>query len=259
MDHVSDRPRTSREARFCCSPECFAAQLDYLARHSYIVLPLADLVRSLDEGTPVPSRAVAITFDDGSSCTYERALPILSEHRFPATVFMISGLIGRDNEWLSGAGFPKRRMLSGAELRQLEGGGMKVGSHTVSHPWLARIPLERARAELADSKAQLEDVLGNPVAHFAYPYGSYNEDVRNAVAEAGYSAACSTRWGKRHTSADLFSLRRVEVMGQDSLLQFALKLHVATHHMPPVAEPRDLLRRGLEKTGILKPRSSGHA
>jgi peptidoglycan/xylan/chitin deacetylase (PgdA/CDA1 family) len=256
MYHVIDRPRSSAEARLCCPPENFAAQLDYLRRQGYTVQPLASLARSLREGTNLPRRSAVITFDDGSSCTYERALPILGEYGFPATVFMVSGLIGRDNDWLRGAGFPVRRMLSASELRGLDAGRIEVGSHSATHPWLSRIPLEQARVELKDSKAQLEDVIGRPVEHFAYPFGNYNDAVRSAVAEAGYSAACSTRWGKRHTEADLFALRRVEVMGQDSLLKFAWKLRVATNHMPPVPEARHLLRQGLEKMRILSPRTS---
>jgi peptidoglycan/xylan/chitin deacetylase (PgdA/CDA1 family) len=237
----------------CCPPENFAAQLDYLRRQGYTVQPLANLARSLREGTNLPRRSAVITFDDGSSCTYERALPVLSEYGFPATVFMVSGLIGRDNEWLRGAGFPVRRMLGASELRRLDAEGIEVGSHSATHPWLAKIPLEQARAELNDSKAQLEDVIGRPVG--ISPAFRLQDAVRSAVAEAGYSAACSTRWGKRHTEVDLFALRRVEVMGQDSLLKFAWKLRVATNHMPPVPEARHLLRQGLEKMRLLSPRT----
>lgn len=238
----------------CCSPDRFAAQLDYLHHHNYAVIPLRQLVRSLREGTVLPRKAVVITLDDGSSCTFERAMPILGKHQFPATVFMISGLVNRSNDWLRGAGFPQRRMLSSAELRTLEAEGFDVGGHTVTHPWLTRIRLDEARAEIRDSKAKLEDVLGRQVDHFAYPYGDYTDAVKEAVVEAGYSAACSTRWGKRHAAADLFALRRVEITGKDSLLQFALKLHVATHNMPPVPEARHLLLRGLEELRIIARR-----
>jgi peptidoglycan/xylan/chitin deacetylase (PgdA/CDA1 family) len=230
--------------------------MQYLHRHHYSVIPLAQLVRSLRGHDALPKKAVVVTFDDGSSCIYGQAMPILAKHGFPATVFMISGLVDGSNEWLRGAGFPERRMLSVAELRTLSAEGIEVGSHTVTHPWLSRIALERARAEVRDSKAQLEDLLGRQIEHFAYPYGDYSEAVREGVEEAGYSAACSTRWGKRHTEADLYDLRRVEITGRDSLLQFALKLRVATHNMPPVPETRHLLRRGLEGIGILAKRGA---
>ncbi len=147
-------------------------------------------------------------------------------------------------------------MLSTAQLRGLNEEGIEVGSHTVTHPWLSRIPLERASEEIRESKERLEDLLGRPVDHFAYPFGDYSQAVRQIVIEAGYSGACSTRWGKRHKQADLFDLRRVEVTGQDSLLQFALKLRLGTHNMPPVPEARNLIRRRLEAMGLLAERRS---
>lgn len=254
MYHVIDRPRASVEARLCCPPESFTSQLRYLRDNGYTVLPLSSLVRSLREGTDLPRKSAVITFDDGSSCLSDRALPILSEFRFPATVFMVSGLIGRKNEWLHGAGFPDRRMLNAAELRSLNAGGVEVGSHTVSHPRLTTISPEQVQSELKTSKTQLEDAVGRPVVHFAYPFGNHNDAVRDAVADAGYFSACSTRWGRRHTPEDLFTLRRVEVQGGDSLLQFALKLRIATNHMPPIPEARHLLRQSLEKMGILARR-----
>jgi peptidoglycan/xylan/chitin deacetylase (PgdA/CDA1 family) len=228
--------------------------MDYLERKQYSVIPLAQLARSLRQKDFLPKKSVVVTFDDGSSCTYEQAMPILADHGFPATVFMISGLVNRSNEWLLGRGFPERRMLNALELRALNEQGIEVGSHTVTHPWLSRIPVDRARAEIRDSKAQLEDLVGREVDHFAYPYGDYSAAVRECVWETGYTVACSTRWGKRHTVEDIFALRRVEITGQDSLVQFALKLRIATHNMPPLPETRCFLRQGLERLGLLGER-----
>jgi peptidoglycan/xylan/chitin deacetylase (PgdA/CDA1 family) len=259
MYHVVDQPRSSRETRLCCPPESFAEQMDYLQRRRYSVISLSELANSLRENISLPERAVVLTFDDGSACTYEQAMPILRKYRYPATVFVISGLLGKNNEWLRDAGFPERRMLNADEIRALEAERFDIGSHTVTHQWLARIPLSQARAEIRNSKAQLEDVLGHEVAHFAYPFGSYTPEVRDAVVEAGYRAACSTRWGKKHSGFELFDLRRVEIQGKDSLLQFVLKLHAATHNMPPVPEARHLIRRGLEGMGLLRKRVSERA
>jgi peptidoglycan/xylan/chitin deacetylase (PgdA/CDA1 family) len=254
MYHAVDRPQSSVEAALCCDPETFAAQMDYLDRHGYAVVPLARLVRAARAEDDLPDRSVVVTLDDGLNCTCETALPILERRGFPATVFVVSGLLGRTNEWLHTAGFPKRSMLSVAGLRRLAAAGLDVGSHTVSHPWLSKLPANVARAEVRDSKARLEDIIGRPVVHFAYPYGDYTAAVRDFVVEAGYVAACSTRWGRHHAKKQLFALRRVEINGQDSLLQFAVKLRIGTHHVPPLPEARSLVRQGLEAIGCLHER-----
>src|SRR5438067_762086 len=65
------------------------------------------------------------------------------------------------------------RCMSAGEIRVLEHDGLvEIGAHTVSHPWLAAIPLAEQRREMAQSKAELEEILGKPVTSFAYPHGS---------------------------------------------------------------------------------------
>ncbi len=228
--------------------------MDYLQRHNYTVIPLSQLVQSCHEQKKLPDKAIVITFDDGTACIYEHAMPILEKYSFPATVFVISGLLGKHNKWLTDIGFPLRPMLNIKEIQSLDDGIIKVGSHTVLHPWLGNIPLDLAQAEIKDSKACLEDILGHAVPYFAYPFGNYSLEVQKIVIEAEYTAACSTYWGKNYTNADLFALKRVEIRGDDSLFQFALKLHTCTHNMPPIAEARQLMRRGLEHLGLLGKR-----
>jgi peptidoglycan/xylan/chitin deacetylase (PgdA/CDA1 family) len=56
------------------------------------VLPLEQAVRLLDEGD-LPSRAMAITFDDGYADNHEFAAPILRRHGLNATFFIATGYL----------------------------------------------------------------------------------------------------------------------------------------------------------------------
>ena len=68
---------------------------------------------------------------------------------------------------------------------------MEIGSHTVTHPKLAGIGATRLRAEVAESRARLAELVGVPVRGFAYPYGSMDAAARSAVRGAGYGYACA--------------------------------------------------------------------
>ena len=68
------------------TPAFFRSRLEMLARLKYQVLPLGDAVRMLGEGG-LPSKSVAITFDDGFHDFHEFGFPILSEFGFPATLY----------------------------------------------------------------------------------------------------------------------------------------------------------------------------
>jgi peptidoglycan/xylan/chitin deacetylase (PgdA/CDA1 family) len=73
-----------------------------------------------------------------------------------------------------------------------------IGAHTLTHPLLAKMPVDIARAELAQSKSLLEKRLGRPISHMAYPVGDkFAADDREfqLAAEIGYETAVTTRPG----------------------------------------------------------------
>jgi peptidoglycan/xylan/chitin deacetylase (PgdA/CDA1 family) len=224
MYHIVAEPRSGGEARYCCAPARFEAQMRHL-RDGEIELVSLDAIGAAIEGrAPWPEDGVAVTFDDGFADTFANALPVLERYRIPATMFAVSDRIGDTNRWMSERGFPERRLMSAAELREMSAAGVTIGSHTCTHPRLPSIGAAQRRAELCGSKARLEDLLGRAVTGFAYPYGLFDDDSRLAVEEAGYRFACSTRSGFNGADADRYLLRRVEIYGGDNLWRFRQKL-----------------------------------
>lgn len=71
----------------------FEAHLSFLKRH-FTLIPLAQLVRCLREGEPLPNNFAVLTFDDGYESNYTDVLPLLVAYDVPATVFVTVGLIG---------------------------------------------------------------------------------------------------------------------------------------------------------------------
>lgn len=112
----------------------------------------------------------------------------------------------------AGAALPHDLMMSDAQVRALHRAGMGVGGHTVNHPILARLDDAAARHEIAQGKAQLEQILQAPAPLFAYPNGRPDEDYRaehaQMVREAGFEAAVSTAWGSARRDSDPYQLPR---------------------------------------------------
>jgi peptidoglycan/xylan/chitin deacetylase (PgdA/CDA1 family) len=71
------------------SPEYFRRRMQALKDYGCHVLPLADALQRLENGT-LPTCSVVLTFDDGASDFYSRAFPILREFGWPATVYLTS-------------------------------------------------------------------------------------------------------------------------------------------------------------------------
>lgn len=84
------------------------------------------------------------------------------------------------------------QMLDWDMLAEMVAGGVTVGSHTRSHALLANETPQVLRDEVEGSRRELEQRLGVPILHFAYPDGQFNASAIQAVADAGYRTAYTT-------------------------------------------------------------------
>jgi peptidoglycan/xylan/chitin deacetylase (PgdA/CDA1 family) len=133
----------------------------------------------------------------------------LTAHGFRALHFLVANTIGRTNEWNRSPGETEEPMMDVHQVRDWLAAGHEIGSHTLTHPFLSRIPRDAARREILDSRKKLEDLFGRPVPHFCYPYGDFDPAVRDMVIEAGYQSACSTNFGVVAAGSDRFALERI--------------------------------------------------
>lgn len=185
----------------------------YLAARGYRSIALSDLLRVTHQQS---YRRFVLTFDDGYLDTHDVAFPILRQHCFEATVFLVS-------DWLQTGSRPGNapvEMLTKIHLLEMSLGGMAFGAHSRRHRRLTELYPEEWWDEVGGSKQDLEHALGLPITAFAYPYGLSNPDVRRIVKACGYDLAVAVANG----TEDRFNLRRIVITSQDSLTQFAWKV-----------------------------------
>lgn len=196
--------------RFTVRPEQLAEHLDLIAHLGLAAVPFGRVVQHLRTGTPLPERAVAITFDDGLADFAEHAWPRLRDRGMPATLFAVAGYLGGQSSWLPGraGALP---MLSARQLAELAEDGVDIGAHSMTHPQLDQIPRARARREIAGSKDALEQVLGRPVTAFAYPHGHHTRAVKELVVAAGFTSAAAVRNMFSHSRDDVYAVARLTV------------------------------------------------
>jgi len=215
---VAPRRRGSRLNHWRLREEDLARQLELLARRGMEGVALRDLV-----GRPAaPEKRAVLTFDDGYAGVLERALPLLRARGFSATVFVVSGKLGGENDWDGET--PGDRLLTAAGVRALAAEGIEIGSHGATHRALPPLSDAELDDEVRGSKAALEAVLGAPVVSFCYPYGAFDDRVVEAVRAAGYRAATVIRGGISPDLSDPFRLERIAVRGTNTLLDFSLAL-----------------------------------
>src|SRR5205085_12658230 len=136
-----------------------------LLRRDFRVVPLAEVHETLRSGRPAPPRTVAITFDDCYRDNLDAAR-VLAEHGLPATFFLPTAFVGTDHVFAWDRHLPRLPNLTWDDVAAMAALGFEIGSHTVSHPDMARVSQEQARHELCESRAVLEKRLGRRVRWF---------------------------------------------------------------------------------------------
>ena len=199
----------------------FERQMFILRALGYRTVSLIDLANALTGDSALPHRPVVITFDDGYAGAYEVAFPILRRHKFAATLFLIAEDFIGNTRRQNHRAFP---ILNHQQVREMIEEGFWIGSHSVSHPRLTYLSSSQVKAEIQRSKKILEDAFAVQLNAFCYPYGLHDERAEVYVKEAGYTSACSTRFGRRHRAEDRFFLRRISVGADQTLAHFVYRL-----------------------------------
>jgi peptidoglycan/xylan/chitin deacetylase (PgdA/CDA1 family) len=194
--------------------------MDYLSLHQYRVIPLEQMVDHIINGQKPGRRTLAITFDDGYEDHFFDVYPVLKKYGFPATIFLTVKYINGYWESEKAAG-GRIKGLSKNHIREMQHGGLiQFGSHGCSHRNFLSIDEGAKVSEIRDSKTLLEDLLEQDVLFISYPFGAFDEGIKNIVKEAGYKAGFSI-W---NTKPDSYSIRRIPLHTRDGLMRFRFKV-----------------------------------
>ena len=216
-------PAQTRRPHYC-DVDSFRAQMNWLKWAGCEVISLQQAYEGLFGDGPLPKRPVVISFDDGFQDFYDCAFPILQDFGYPSVVFVVAGLLGQPAKWLVDGSGDESIMASETLQALLRSGRVEIGAHTVNHPRLPDLPVKDRDEEISRSKAILEDVLGEAVESFAYPFGRYDPAVRDAVVSAGYKTALTVNRGLANAAPNPYEIPRKAISWGDNAVGFFYKL-----------------------------------
>ncbi|MDP2867648.1 polysaccharide deacetylase family protein [Methyloversatilis sp.] len=219
------------EARYGIRPEDFRAHMQALADVGYRAVTIDDMVKWLEGDLTLPEGAFLLTFDDGFKGVMDHAMPVLQQLGWPATVFLVSDLIGSRDEWTrtsnpSGQTHP---LLDADDIRTMSAAGFSFHSHTRSHASLPTLDDDALADQLAGSRRALQNLLGHDVDYIAYPFGHLDERVEVATRAAGYRVAFSTQPGFNRNDVNRLRIRRLDVFGTDTPAMLLRKVRLGSN------------------------------
>lgn len=172
---------------------------------------LADkgLIHRLESG----KRYIILTVDDGYQDNYELMLPLLRKYGFKAVVYIVTG---EDfNRWdVEVPSNPEKPvpLMSRQQVKALHDSGLvEIGGHTMTHPFLSKLSESEQRKEISRNKLELEELLGEQLVSFAYPYGDHDAISKQLVHQCGYQFAVATNSGPLLMHKDLYQIRRIAI------------------------------------------------
>lgn len=199
--HVTDEAtaKAGSYASLNVTPEFFEKQMSYLETRGYHSVSMQDLINFFDNNTPLSSKPVLVTFDDGYEDFYTHAAPILQSHNIKATIFIPTGLVTVPN------------YLSWEELKSMSSNpNLLFANHTWSHQ-SASADTTKLSYEIKTADTQLKDHGLGQVAVFAYPYGPSSANAEQILGDLSYKLAFTTVRGFYQCKKQRFDLPRIRV------------------------------------------------
>lgn len=165
----------------------FADQMGWLAANGYTAITTRDLQTWLAAKGDLPPRPVLITFDDGYESNFDLAYPVLKRLGLKATVFVVTSATGKRP-----GTYPH---LTPGELQEMQGSRvmeLQAHSHDAHRlvdgaPALVAWPPDEIAADLAALRAAFAEDELNPPTAFAYPFGAYDDELLDALADDGFA------------------------------------------------------------------------
>jgi len=173
----------------------FIKQIDQLARN-YPTISLSKAIEQCRIGQSKAKIQIILTFDDGYADIYDLVFPVLKKKGLTGIIFLptnyvggfIPGFLTTRFKDVSALDAIKGKSISWQQTGEMNEAGFEIGAHGLSHRSLTKIPLRDAIEEIKMSKEAIEQNLGKPCNHFAFPFGSrrdYSQHLIDYVKELG--------------------------------------------------------------------------
>lgn len=200
---------------YTVTSEQLTKQMNALAQAGFSFVTLKQIDDYMYNGKAIPTKSVAITFDDGNLDTATKAFPVLKKLGIPFAVFIYPSGISVGH---------KRLFMDWADVKMLQNNGVIIGCHSYDHPYLTRPSgiktvegynswLEK---EIVESNRIIESNIGVSVDYFSFPFGLADNKVYKKVKNSGYRLAYNISGMNNTQYSDPYFYNRFIVMNSDT-------------------------------------------
>ena len=221
------------------------AQFDFLKSNGYEVVPLSQIVDAIRLQKPISDKWVALTIDDNYKSFFENGLEVFKEYNFPFTLFVYveaaQKKYGDFSDW--------------EELREISNYG-ELAFHSYGHPHMTQLDRTSLKQDFEKGLLLFEKELGFKPRYFSYPYGEFDQEVKDLAKSYGFEAIFNQNIGAISKESDVMNLDR-SALGENSDLKDLLSYsHLNAHWIEPLDYPKDALLKSVHvKSSMVSPKA----
>ncbi|AXX88462.1 polysaccharide deacetylase [Malaciobacter marinus] len=203
-------------------------EFTYFKDNGYEVVKLSQIIEKVKNKEEIPDNWVALTIDDSYKSFYKNGLPIFKKYNYPFSLYVYVEATQK------GYG----DFMTWDELKDASKYG-EIGLHSYSHPHLTKISKQKVFNDTKKSFEVFEEKLGFKPKSYAYPYGEYNEQIKNTLKEFKFDYILNQSIGTINKNSDVYDINRIALVGKVNLEQKLRYKTLEAQWLEPLKYPKD--------------------
>ena len=203
---------SSPSGRYELSTTKFQEQMSYLTNNGFTPLSIDDYYRVITRQIAAPAKPILLTFDDSFADFATIVAPILQQHGFKGTQFVVSSWVNTANH------------LSSSQIATLAA-SYDIQNHTDTHPRLTSQNYAGAYGEIVRASDRIQAWAAKRPEFLAYPYGATDANAQQAARDNGIKMAFTVSGQKSTSAMNFLALPRYTIVSSETLSSFAKKVN----------------------------------
>ncbi len=203
-------------------------EFEYFKANNYKVVTVSKIVEKLKNKEQIPNNWVAFTIDDAYKSFYQNGLELFKKYNYPFTLFVYVEATQKK--------YPD--FMTWDEIKEASKYG-EIELHSYSHKQLVKLTNEEIIKDTNLALEIFEKNLGFKPKAYSYPYGEYDEKVKNEIKNFGFEYIMNQNNGSVNEKSDLFDLNRIALVGKINLEEKIKYKTLEANWIEPQVYPKD--------------------
>ena len=218
----------SRHQSTNVSIEVLKREFEYFKKNGYEVVSLSKLVKAIKDNKGIPDNWVVLTIDDSYKSFYDNGLPIFKAYGYPFTLFVYTKA--------TEAGYGD--FMTWEQINEVKKYG-ELGFHSHTHPHMVSKSSKDLKKDFDTGIELMQKRTGVKPRYFTYPYGEYDERIKNIAKEYGFEAIFNQNVGAVSKFSDIFDIDRIALTDSTNLKSKLRVKFLSATWIEPKSYPKD--------------------